>query len=601
LAGTLPMLTGTGEAPCGVICADRLALPAGYESALLVASWGDAALELYRLQPQGASFRATKENLVAGEKKLNEAFCPVDFAAAPDGSLYVTDWADRTSYPVHGKGRIWRLAAKKAEPVQKPAYAQPLAETNAAALRLARLLGADSPAQVAELKAALTDADPFIRSAAMTALTRPALREAAAKFVEDHDPLVRLGALVASWRTQPGDPVPLLRRALADPDEWVRMLALRWAGEDRVSALGDELSRAVADHASPGLFQAWLAAAELLASEPYTPAAKPDPAGRQQLLARILHDDAHPAAMHAMAAAAVTTLSDAKTAERLLHVARRGEAQVRREAIRTVAGCPDPKVPAVLKSLALDPTQPAALRAEAILSLSRRDAAQLPALAGLLDDREHAVRWEAARALRLAASDAAVRRALQEKLTSLGDPTSPFAGQLQFALGSAKRPGSPAEWRAALADGGDAEAGERVFLSVQTGCTSCHQAQGRGTAIGPDLSNVASAFDRTKLIDAILDPSREIAPQYEQHIVETKSGAAYAGVLIHIGLDGAPLVNAIGTGRIRVPVAQIARHETSKLSLMPAGLEAAMSVEDFRNLIAFLLTLKPEPPGKPLE
>ena len=39
--------------------------------------------------------------------------------------VYVTDWADRTSYPVHRKGRIWRLATKAGTEAVKPAHAEP--------------------------------------------------------------------------------------------------------------------------------------------------------------------------------------------------------------------------------------------------------------------------------------------------------------------------------------------------------------------------------------------------------------------------------------------------------------------------------------------
>lgn len=594
LPGTLPMLTGTGEAPCGILSADRLALPANYAGALLVGSWGDAAIEMYRLQPHGASFRATKENLVVGEKKFNEAFCPVDLAAAPDGSLYITDWADRTSYPVHSKGRIWRLATRAGVEVRKPAHAEPLAETNVGALRFQRLLAGDSPERFEELKAALTDADPFIRSAAITALAKPALRGLASKAADDADATVRLGALSALRRGAHGDPAPLLRKHLADPDERVRLLALLWSGEDHVTALAADLSRAVAQQPTPTLFQAYLAAAELLTSEPYTPAAKPDPAVRQQLLASILHDDAQPAALHALASAAVTTLSDAKTALRLLHFACTGEPQVRREAIRTLAECPHPDVPGTLKSLALDTGLPPALRADAIHSMARRDAAHLPALAGLLDDPAPDVQLETARALRLLAGEAEVRKALQLKLAALSDRSTALAEQLQFAIepGASKRPASPDEWRNAIASGGDAESGRRVFQSVQARCTTCHQAEGRGTSIGPDLSTVARSLDRAKLINAILDPSREVAPQYEHHIVETKSGTTLSGVLVHIGLDGSPLINALGAGRIRVPVAQVTRHDTSKLSMMPFGLENTMTPHDFRDLLTYLLSLK---------
>lgn len=597
LPGTLPMLKGTGEAPCGVISTDRIALPAGYEGSLLVASWGDAAIELYRLKPHGASFIATKGNLVTGEKKFNEAFCPVDFAVAPDGSLYVTDWADRTSYPVHGKGRIWRLSMKKDAKAVAPSWQEPLAETNQEALRCQRLLAADSPAQFEELKSALADSDPFIRSAAITALAKPVFRDAVMKAADDASPVVRLGALLALWRGHADDAVTILRKHLSDTDERVRFLALWWTGEDRIQALTDDISRAIAQEPTPAMFQAYLAAAEMLASEPYAPAVKGVPAKpsvRQELLASILHDDKQPAALHAMAAATVTTLTDAKTAERLLHFARHGDTKVRQEAIRTLAACPLAEVPGVLKSVALDPKVPPSLRADAILSLARRDVSQVSALTGLLIDSDPSVQLEVARALRLVVGEAQVRKAMQDKLATLSNTNSAVAEQLQMALKSDgyKRPVSPDEWRSAVREGGDAESGRRVFLGIQTGCTTCHQAQGRGISIGPELTNVARSLDRAKLTEAILDPSREVAPQFEHHIVETKAGVTHSGVLVHINLDGSPLINALGLGRQRIPVAQVTRYTTSPLSMMPAGLEDTMTVQDFRDLLAYLLTLK---------
>jgi putative membrane-bound dehydrogenase-like protein len=608
LPGTLPMLAGVGESPCGILSCDRVALPDGYGGALLVASWGDAAIEIYRLQAQGASFRATKENLVAGERKFNEAFCPVDMAVAPDGSLYITDWADRTSYPVHGKGRIWRVSAKPGITVAKPAHASPLAETGKEALRMRQLLNNEPAVAFEEMKTALADTDPFIRAAAITSLAKPAAREVLARAAKEADPKVRLGAMVAQWRSQSRDAKEILREALRDSEEHIRFLALWWAGEDCVAELADELRNAVALRPSPALFQAYITAAELLAvSKSEAPQAgatapakmKTNVVARQQLLAQVLHDDTFPPAIHAMAAATVTSLSDAKTANRLLHFAREGDALLRREAVRTLGGCPLPEVPEVLKSIALEASLPAELRADAIVSLARRDPSQLPALASLLNDKEPAVQLETARALRIVAHEAEVSSRMQEKLASLRDRSSGLAQQLLFALKpdaaaqeASKRPATEAEWSLAAGGEGDAKSGERLFLHPLTGCTNCHQAQGRGTSIGPDLSQVARSLDRKRLIESILAPSREIAPQYEHHLVTTKAGAVYSGVLVHIGLDGAPLINALGAGRLRVPIAQVARHDTSTVSFMPAGLENTMTVQDLRDLLAYLLSLK---------
>src|SRR5262249_41751284 len=63
------------------------------------------------LAPRGASFTARMQTVVRGK----EDFRPVAIATGPDGAVYFSDWVDR-SYPVHGKGRIWRLRARKAPP-----------------------------------------------------------------------------------------------------------------------------------------------------------------------------------------------------------------------------------------------------------------------------------------------------------------------------------------------------------------------------------------------------------------------------------------------------------------------------------------------------
>src|SRR5438132_8895587 len=107
LPGTLPMMAGTGEAPSGILNCDSARLPSAYRGAVLVTSWGDHFLELYRPRPVGASLRAERE-IVA---ESDERFRPVPIAAAPDGAVYFTDWADK-DYSVHGKGRIWRLTTR---------------------------------------------------------------------------------------------------------------------------------------------------------------------------------------------------------------------------------------------------------------------------------------------------------------------------------------------------------------------------------------------------------------------------------------------------------------------------------------------------------
>ena len=97
LPGTLPMVAGTGEAPCAVLAYEWTGLPSEYYGSLLATSWGDHLIERFRLRPRGASFTSQSQTVVQG----GEDFRPVGMVAARDGSLYISDWVDK-SYPVHG-------------------------------------------------------------------------------------------------------------------------------------------------------------------------------------------------------------------------------------------------------------------------------------------------------------------------------------------------------------------------------------------------------------------------------------------------------------------------------------------------------------------
>lgn len=105
LPGTLPMVSGTGEAPSGLLPCESGLFPDDYRGAILTTSWGDHRVEMFRPKPRGASFAAEVRPLLVG----GEEFRPVAIVAAHDDALYVTDWVDK-SYELHGRGRIWRLA-----------------------------------------------------------------------------------------------------------------------------------------------------------------------------------------------------------------------------------------------------------------------------------------------------------------------------------------------------------------------------------------------------------------------------------------------------------------------------------------------------------
>jgi putative membrane-bound dehydrogenase-like protein len=114
LPGTLPMMTGVGEAPCEILSYESDGLPKEYRGQLLVTSWADHRVERYAVKPHGASFKADRLPFVQGGNN----FRPVGLCTAPDGSLFVTDWV-LPNYELHGKGAIWHIRWKDAPNVQR--------------------------------------------------------------------------------------------------------------------------------------------------------------------------------------------------------------------------------------------------------------------------------------------------------------------------------------------------------------------------------------------------------------------------------------------------------------------------------------------------
>ena len=76
------------------------------------------------------------------------------------------------------------------------------------------------------------------------------------------------------------------------------------------------------------------------------------------------------------------------------------------------------------------------------------------------------------------------------------------------------------------------------------------------------------------------------------HTIETKDGQEFSGLLIGQSVnEGATLFMADGRA-VLVPRSQIASQTQSKVSLMPEGLAEALTVQDFRDLLAFLASRK---------
>ena len=262
------------------------------------------------------------------------------------------------------------------------------------------------------------------------------------------------------------------------------------------------------------------------------------------------------------------------------------------------------------------------LRAEALVGLAAGAHAETEVassvkrlLLELAGGDDKTLQIESLRSLRgVADTDANVAQAitqmaeqLADKSASAAETTRQLADQLALCLPSkaestrgqlqpleSPRPTSVEGWfEVALSAGGDRAAGRRAFFQPNGGrCYQCHMVNGRGGRIGPDLSVVARSMNRRKLAESLLQPSREIAPQFVTWTFVTKSGLVHTGIIVQETREGLIMIGTTEGKTVTLPVDQVEERTAQKTSIMPEKLIERMTVGEIRDVLAFLETLK---------
>lgn len=143
-----------------------------------------------------------------------------------------------------------------------------------------------------------------------------------------------------------------------------------------------------------------------------------------------------------------------------------------------------------------------------------------------------------------------------------------------------------ARWKKVLDQGnGSVSQGEAVFRKV---CAQCHKYRGQGHDVGPDLTrNGRESVDQ--LLSNLLDPNLVIGKDYLARIVVGNDGRVTRGLVIEDSQRR--LVLRLPGGNVEVfPRDAIESTRVSDLSLMPEDLEKQITEQEFRDLVAFLLT-----------
>jgi putative heme-binding domain-containing protein len=131
------------------------------------------------------------------------------------------------------------------------------------------------------------------------------------------------------------------------------------------------------------------------------------------------------------------------------------------------------------------------------------------------------------------------------------------------------------------------ERGKAAFASAQ--CFLCHRFGQEGSTLAPDLTAIASRFDRRALMESILEPSKVIDEKFLQTIFTLEDGSSITG---QVDFEDAEKVlvrhGPFSEETIELTKLEIIQRELSPVSPMPSDLVNHLSEEQILDLLAFL-------------
>lgn len=564
-----------GGAPTGIVSYEGDAFGEEWRGLLLSAEAARNTILGYRPKAEGAGYALERFNFLTTNKEqkfegvdftggarsitgeIHNAFRPSDIAVGPDGAIYVADWFDarvggHQDLDDTRSGAIYRIAPKGFKSVV-PKFDLATTEGQIAALKSpainVRALGytrlvAQGAAAIAPASVLLEDANPFIRARAVWLLAALGSEGIArVETLRTHaDPQLRVAAYRALRRFNPAglsryatqmatDASPAVRREVAlsmrdVPFAEAKDILLTLArGYD-----GEDRSYLAAWGIGATGKEAALYAA-LAAEQPQQDATKWTPAFAN-LVWKITPDEA--------AAAFATRASSATLSE----------------ADRLAA----------VTALGFIPTREAAL---AIIELAKSSS-------GAVNDQ--ALWWATnfpAERRKEFGLDAAL------KASGLYDPDTVVISE---SVVPEPAPSALPAVSEIVALKGDAVRGAQVGQT----CYLCHRIGEQGIEYGPTLTGFASRQPAEVVINAIVNPSADIAHGYEGMDVRLKDGTIVHGLVLSSG--DPVIVRSTGGVKQMVPADRVASRRPLRRSLMLNAEQLGLGAQDVADVAAWLAT-----------
>ncbi|MEM9646458.1 MAG: hypothetical protein AAF989_15810, partial [Planctomycetota bacterium] len=407
--------------------------------------------------------------------------------------------------------------------------------------------------------------DPYTRTAAMRVLSAHPKALTAYDWQSEASGIARAHFAVAMKRSRAVGRTDMIPALLKDDDSEVRFVGLKWVADEKLSQYESDLRGVLnrSDLRRRDLLSVIAALARIGggSKKEFSP---------DKALLELALNEGKPPALRSLALANVKVNYPRLTVASLAGLANSKSRSIRREAIQALAIHPDAKRANVLAKIADDPSIDANLRADAIAGLAVGGHAHEDLLKKLASGSVPTITKEANRTL---VALGLAKRKVENK---------PPADQVEdwVTLIESEASGQP-----------DVAVGRRLFFhSVFAGCYKCHAMQGRGSAVGPDLTNIhqQTGVNQAWLLKHIVNPNAEMAPYYRPQQLLTVDGVVLTGLVIGVEGKKQRYVAADGS-TFSVDKDDVDERREMQTSIMPSGLLDAMSVDEIRHLIAYLL------------
>jgi len=138
---------------------------------------------------------------------------------------------------------------------------------------------------------------------------------------------------------------------------------------------------------------------------------------------------------------------------------------------------------------------------------------------------------------------------------------------------------------------GDYRRGQAIFNSARVSCRNCHTIGYVGGKIGPDLTSIGRIRQPRDLVESILFPSASFVRSYGPVLIRTGDGKIHSGNIKRDAPDEIVLTLAADK-EIRLPRGEVEEMLPGKVSVMPAGLDKQLSLQELTDLVEFLKNCK---------